>query len=57
MKKRIKTASHLTKINSPESCTRDMILKFLPEPIHELKILQKNYHALYPPSKLVMQLT
>ena len=36
----------LTKINSPESCARDMILKLLPEPIHELNILQKNYRAL-----------
>ena len=36
----------LTKINSPESCARDMILKFLPEPIYELKILHKNYRAL-----------
>ena len=33
----------LTKINSTESYTRDMVNKFLPEPIHELNILQKNY--------------
>ena len=46
----------LTKINSTESYTRDMVLKFLPEPIHELKIFQKNYQALYLPDKLVMQL-
>ena len=47
----------LTKINSTESYTRDMVLKFLPEPKHELNILQKNYQALYPPDKLVMHLT
>ena len=47
----------LNKINSTESYTRDMVLKFLPKPRHELNILQKNYQALYPPDKLVMQLT
>ena len=52
-----KTSKPLTKIKSIESYTRDMVLKFLPEPIHELNILQKNYQALYPPDKLVMQLT
>ena len=30
----------LNKINSTESYTRDMVLKFLPEPIHGLNILQ-----------------
>ena len=44
--KKNKNNKPLTKINSPESCARDMILKFLPEPMHELKILQKNYRAL-----------
>ena len=29
----------LNKINSTESYTRDMVLKFLPEPIHGLNIL------------------
>ena len=47
----------LNKINSTESYTRDVVLKFLPEPKHELNILQKNYQALYPPDKLVMHLT
>ena len=47
----------LTKFNSTESCTRDMVLKFLQEPNHELNILQKNYQALYPQDKLVMHLT
>ena len=55
--KRIKTASHLSKINSAESYTRNMVLKFLPEPNNEIKILQKNYQALYHYDKLVMQLT
>ena len=52
-----KFSKPLTKINSTESYTRDMVFKFLPEPIHELNILQKNYQALYPQDKLVMQLT
>ena len=55
--KKDKFSKPLTKINSTESYTRDMVLKFLPEPIHELKILHKNYQALYQPDKLVMLLT
>ena len=47
----------LNKINSTESYTRDMVLKFLPEFIHELNILEKNYQTLYQPNKLVMHLT
>ena len=38
----------LNKINSTKSYTRDMVLKFLPEPSHEPNILQKkNYQALH----------
>ena len=55
--KKNKISKPLTKINSPESCTRGMILKFLPEPNNEIDILQKNYQALYHYDKLVMQLT
>ena len=55
--KKNKISKPLTKIDSPESCTMDMVLKFLPEPSKELKILQKNYQALYSPDKLVMLLT
>ena len=47
----------LNKINSTEGYTMDMVLKFLPEPSHELKILQKNYQDLYLSDKLVMHLT
>ena len=47
----------LNKIKSTESYTRDMVLKFLPEPSNELNILQNNYQALYRQDKLVMQLT
>ena len=48
----------LIKINFTESYTRDMVLKFLPEPSHEPNILQKkNYQALHQPDKLVMHLT
>ena len=57
MKKRTKISKLLTKINSIESYTRDMVLKFLPEPIHELNILQKKYRDLEPQDKLVMHLT
>ena len=55
--KKNKDSKPLAKIKSTESYTRDMVLKFLPEPSHEINILQKNYQALYPPDKLVMQLT
>ena len=44
--KKNKNSKPLTKINSIESFTRDMVLKFLPESNHELNILQKNYRAL-----------
>ena len=37
--KKNKISKVLTKINSTESFTRDMVLKFLPEPILELSIL------------------
>ena len=52
--KKNKNSKPFTKIKSTESFTRDMVLKFLPEPIHELNILQKNYQALYQHNKLVM---
>ena len=54
--KKNKNNKTLTKINSTESYTRNMVLKFLPEPNHEINILQKNYQALYRYDKLVMQL-
>ena len=37
--KKNKISKPLTKINSTESYTRNMVLKFLPEPSHEIKIL------------------
>ena len=55
--KKNKNSKPLTKINYPESCTRDMVLKYLPEPKNEINILHKNYQALYYYDKLVMQLT
>ena len=55
--KKNKISKSLTKINSPESCARDMILKFLPETIHELNILQKIFQDLTQYDNLVMQLT
>ena len=47
----------LNKINSIESYTRDMVLKFLSEPSHQINIFHKNYQASYLPDKLVMHLT
>ena len=44
--KKNKNSKPLTRINSTESYTRDMVLKFLPESTHELNILHKNYRAL-----------
>ena len=41
--KKNKNSKPLTRINSIESFTRDMVLKFLPESTHEPNILQKNY--------------
>ena len=55
--KKNKNSKPFTKIKSTESFTRDMVLKFLPEPIHELNILQKSFQYLYQHDKLVMQLT
>ena len=52
-----KFSKPFTNINSTESYTRDMVLKFLPDPIHKLEILQKNYQALYQLDKLVIHLT
>ena len=54
--KKNKISKLLTKINSTESFTRDMVLKFLPEPIYELNILQKFFQDLSQYYKLVMQL-
>jgi len=44
--KKNKSSKALIKINSTESFTRDMALKFLPETTHELNILQKNFQDL-----------
>ena len=55
--KKNKISKPLNKINSTESCTRDMGLKFLPEPKNEINIHHKNYQALYSQENLVMLLT
>ena len=55
--KKNKISKLLTKINSTESYTRNMVLKFLPEPSHEINVLQKNYQVLYTQDKLVTLLT
>ena len=49
-----KFSKPLTKINSTESHTRNMVLKFLTEPINELNILQKIFQDLSQYDKLVM---
>ena len=55
--KKNKNSKLLTKIKSTDSFTRDMALKFLPAPIHELNILQKISKYLTQYDNLVMQLT
>ena len=55
--KKIKNSKPLTKIKSTESFTKDLVLKFLPEPSPELNILQKIFQDLNHYDKLVMQLT
>ena len=47
----------LNMINSTESYTRDMVLKFLSEPSHELHIFQKNSQVLYLSEELMRHLT
>ena len=42
-----KISKLLTKIKSTESYTRDMVLKFLPEPSNELNIFHKKIIKLY----------
>ena len=55
--KKNKNSKTLTKINSTESFTKDLVLKFLPETSHGLDILQKIFQDLTHYDKLVMQLT
>ena len=55
--KKDKNSKLLAKINSTESFTKDMTLKFLLETIHEANILQKIFQDLTQHEKLVMQLT
>ena len=45
--KKNKNSKPLTRINSTESFTRDMVLKFLPESTHGLNMLQYNFQALF----------
>jgi len=52
-----KSSKLLTKINSTESYTRDMILKMLPEPSHDLHMFHKNSQALYLSEELMRYLT
>ena len=54
--KKIKNSKPFTKINSTESFTRFMALKFLPEATHEINILQKIFQDLTHYDKLVIQL-
>ena len=54
--KKNKNSKPLTKINSSESFTKDLVFKFLPETSPELNILQKIFQDLTQYDKLVMQL-
>ena len=47
----------LNMINFTESYTRDMVLKFLSEPSHELHIFQKKSQVLYLSEELMRHLT
>ena len=51
-----KFSKPLTKINSTEGHTWNMVLKFLLEAIHELSILQKIFQDLTHYDKLIIQL-
>ena len=51
-----KSSKLLIKINSTGSYTRDMVLKFLPEPSHEIHMFQKNCKALYLSEELMRHL-
>ena len=55
--KKIKNSKPFTKINSTESFTEDLVLKFLPEAIHEINMLQKIVQDLTHYDKLIIQLT
>ena len=55
--KKNKNSKPFTKINSTESFTENLVLKFLPETIRELNILQKIFQDLTHYDKLVIQLT
>ena len=52
-----KSSKLLILINSTESSTSDMVLRFLPEPSHELRMSQKNSQALYLSEELMRHLT
>ena len=52
-----KSSKLLILINSTESSTSDMVLRFLPEPRHELRMSQKNSQALYLLEELMRHLT
>src|SRR6185437_17096111 len=55
--KKIKNSKPLTMINYTESFTKHLVLKFLPETIHELNMLQKIFQDLTHYDKLIIQLT
>ena len=50
--KKIKNSNPITRINSTESFTKDLVLKFLPETNPELNILQKIFQDLTHYTKL-----
>ena len=49
-----KNSKPLTKINSTESFTKDLVLKFLPQTSHELHMLQKIFQYLTHYDKLII---
>ena len=55
--KKNKNSKPITKINSTECFTEDLVLQFLPETIHEINILQKIFQELTHYDELIIQLT
>jgi len=52
-----KSSKLLNKINSTGSYTMNIVLKFLPDPSHDLRMFQKNFQAIYLSEELMRHLT
>jgi len=52
-----KSSKLLNKINSTGSYTMNIVLHFLPDPSHDLRMFQKNFQAIYLSEELMRHLT